>query len=63
MTLAALFALQPAPIDSRFVRLVTPLGPQTEGPTLTRAQLEQRRAARLKQIGHTKAPNGQGIKR
>lgn len=57
MTLADLFALEPAPIDSRFVRLIQPNGPPPVGTQLSPAQLEVRRAARRAQIGKTKAPN------
>ena len=44
-------------------RIVMPLGPWPEPEKLTPAQVAQRRAARQKQIGKTKAPNGRGVKR
>lgn len=47
----------PAPAFSGPSRIAMPLGEWPEFVPLTEAQIEQRRAARLRQIGRSKAAN------
>ena len=55
--------MPPIRIDTERLRVVRPLGPFQPSTELTPAQIEQRRAARLRQVGQTKAANGEGVKR
>lgn len=57
MTLERIFGLEPAPIFGQFVRRVSPLGEWPSETALTEAQKEQRRQARLAQVGQAKAAN------
>lgn len=54
MSLDALYMPRPAGREARVERL---MGPWEESATLTPSQLAQRRWAREKQIGMSKAPN------